>query len=213
MDKPFTLYAARGGGSAIVEAQLVLCGVDYTAEYFSWEALPNKALFAVNPLGEIPALRLQSGEILTETAAVTLWLGDQYPESGLVPLATDARRAQFLRRLIWLVAALYPTFTYGDHPERFVDSEAACRQLRTATDRRRSQLWKQLEQEIPHSAEWLCGGQMTAVDIFLAVMSCWRPRREWLARECPTLYRIARQLDGHPLLGPVWLANELVEYQ
>lgn len=199
------LYAAKGGGSAIVEALFALAGLDYEVRYSSWESLPDEQLLAVNPQGEIPALCLENGEILTETAAITLWLGDRFPDSGLVPPAGDPRRPLFLRRLVWLVASVYPTFTYADHPERFVKHEAGARQLRESTERRRRQLWQQLEREV--TTPWVCGPEMTAVDIFLAVMSCWRPRRQWFLRNCPKLGAIAQRVDGLEALQGVWRDN------
>ncbi|MFC6633885.1 glutathione S-transferase family protein [Microbulbifer taiwanensis] len=202
-----TLYAARGGGSAIVEALLTLTGQEYRVEYFSWEDLPNEELLAVNPLGEIPALRLDNGDLLTETAAITLWLGDRFPASKLVPPADDPVRVQFLRRLVWLVAAVYPTFTYGDHPERFVPDKTDAVQLRETTDLRRQALWRQLEKET--GGPWICGGRRTALDIFIAVMSCWRPRRQWFAAECPQLFAIAQRVDQLDTLKKVWSRNRL----
>jgi GST-like protein len=209
MKAPIILYGAKGGGSAIVEALLTLAGQEYRAKYFSWEQLPNAELLAINPLGEIPALQLADGTVLTETAAITLWLGDQFPQAGLVPALGDARRVQFLRQLIWLVAAVYPTFTYGDHPERYIDSEGGAQSLRRATDRRRAQLWQQLEQQLAPNTDWVCGDLFSALDIFIAVMSFWRPRREWFARECPKLFVIARRVDQIEALKPVWRNNGL----
>lgn len=204
-----TLYAAKGGGSTIVEALLTLAGQDYEVEYFSWETLPNEELLSINPLGEIPALLLPDGELLTETAAITLWLGDKFPEARLVPAAQDPQRSQFLRRLIWMVAAVYPTFTYGDHPERYVDSEAGAKSLRRATGRRRARLWQQFEAEIDPRADWVCGDRFSALDVFVAVMTHWYPRRDWFARECPKLFAIARRVDRMEPLAQVWRNNEL----
>lgn len=207
MGRQLTLYAAKGGGSTIVEALFALVELDCEIRYFSWDELPGEELLAVNPLGEIPALQFENGEILTETAAITLWLGDRFPTSGLVPSADDPRRAQFLRRLVWLVAAVYPTFTYGDHPERFVESRDGAAQLREATEQRRQNLWRQLEAEL--DGPWTCGAEITALDIFVAVMTCWRPRRQWFAAECPKLFTIAQRVDQLEVLHEVWRRNGL----
>lgn len=207
MTGQLTLYGARGGGSAIVEALFALAGIEYQVRYFSWEDLPDSELLAINPQGEIPALRLENGEILTETAAIALWIGDHFPESGLVPPAGGPCRNRFLHRLIWLVAAVYPTFTFSDHPRRFVPGDDGAQALYESTERRRQQLWRQFEAEL--DAPWACGEEMTAVDVFIAVMSCWRPRRAWFAQECPKLFAIARQVDKLTPLHRVWRDNEL----
>ncbi len=41
--------------------------------------------FAVNPLGMVPAVRVDSGELLIENPAVLLWFADQHPEAQLAP--------------------------------------------------------------------------------------------------------------------------------
>ena len=51
--------------------------------------------FAVNPMGQVPALRLDDGSILTENTAVLPYLADRFPASGLMPASGDERaRAQ-----------------------------------------------------------------------------------------------------------------------
>jgi len=45
---------------------------------------------AVNPLGMVPALRTDDGEVLTENAAILQYVADRFPGSGLAPPASDA---------------------------------------------------------------------------------------------------------------------------
>lgn len=207
---PLLLLGAKGGGSAIVEALLTLAGIGYDAEYLEWDQLrdPQGKLMALNPLCEIPTLRLPGGEVLTESAAIALWVGDQRPAAGLVPGAGDPRRTAFLRWLVWLVAAVYPTFTYGDHPERFVDGKKPGQQLRASTDARREEAWRQFEQAVT-PAPWLLGAELTALDVYLAVMVHWRPRVDWFRTHCPKLHAVAAQVAGLDALRPVWQRNEM----
>lgn len=39
----------------------------------------------VNPMGQVPVLRTDDGELLTENPVVLQYVADQYPESGLAP--------------------------------------------------------------------------------------------------------------------------------
>ncbi len=46
---------------------------------------------AINPLGLVPALRTDDGEILLENAAILQFIADRYPASGLAPAGGMAR--------------------------------------------------------------------------------------------------------------------------
>jgi glutathione S-transferase len=41
--------------------------------------------FAINPMGQVPVLRTDDGDVLTENAAVLQYVADQFPNSGLAP--------------------------------------------------------------------------------------------------------------------------------
>src|SRR3981189_479466 len=141
------LWMAQGWGSALAEAALTWVDEPYRRVEIGGEDADGWArLRQVNPLGQLPTLVLDGGTVLTESAAIMLWAGDRAPDSGLVPAADAPERARFLRFLMLLVTAIYPTFTYGDVPAKFVP-EAACDALRNSTDERRKSLWHVLEQE------------------------------------------------------------------
>jgi len=40
---------------------------------------------SVNPMGQVPALRTDNGELLTENPVVLQYVADQYPQSGMAP--------------------------------------------------------------------------------------------------------------------------------
>lgn len=123
-----TLYGRRGWGSTIVEAQLEWLGLDYTYEAVGdllRSAEARRTLAPVNPLAQVPTLVLANGQILTESAAITLYLADMTGRDDLVPPPDSEQRPEFLRWLIFLVANVYPTYTYADEPDRFVPDAAA----------------------------------------------------------------------------------------
>jgi len=55
---------------------------------------------AINPLGYVPALKLDDGMVLTENCAVLQYIADKYPEAGLAPPAADRIGRARLRQ--WL---------------------------------------------------------------------------------------------------------------
>jgi len=147
MPKPYRLYAASGGGSMIIEAAFAFTKLPLQVRNVEWSDLgwESRALKTMNPLGQVPTLVMPNGTILTESATMILHLADRQKGFALVPAATSPHRASFLRWLVFLAAAVYPTFTYGDVPERWVGTpkdRGAGQVLRASTDANRKVLLK-----------------------------------------------------------------------
>ena len=94
MTKPYKLYAAKGGGSMVVElafahAKVPVEIVDIDWKDVGWE---SKVLKNINPLGQVPTLILPDGSIVTESAAIVLHLSERVPQANLAPLANERAR-------------------------------------------------------------------------------------------------------------------------
>jgi GST-like protein len=204
----YKLYARSGWGSALVEAQLAWyalpCSIEQVDDLFASAAARQK-LAEVNPLAQIPTLVLPGGTVMTESAAITLHLADVTGSDELVPPPGDPLRPMFLRWLVFLVANLYPTFTYADDPSRFVPGEAAQKAFRDNVDAYARRLWGMVEQGA--IGPWFLGESFSALDIYVAVMTRWRPRRAWFSENCVRLHAIAAKADVEPRLGAVLLRN------
>ncbi len=204
----YRLYDCTGSGSTIVRAMLVQAGVAFEPETIDlWAAdgeRQRERLRAINPLAELPALRLPDGRVISESVAIALHLADIAPQAGLAPPLDHQDRVWFLRWLVFLGAAIYPTFTYGDYPARYVAAAMAGEQLRASTDARRQELWRVMDKAADATGPWfLTSTGPTAIDIFLAVMTQWRPRPAWFADHTPRLYRCALAVAAQPHLAPV----------
>ena len=185
------LLGCKGCGSTIVEAAFAHARVPLEYEEVDYGAgsPTRERLLEVNPLGQVPALVLPGGEVMTESLAIVHYLDDLAPRAGLVPPKGDPRRVAFLRWSTFLVAAVYPTFTFGDEPAKWVEDVRGAKQLRESTDRHRQAQWTRLE-EIA-GAPWFLGSTMTALDLYVAVMTRWRPGRKWFSGHTPRLLAIA----------------------
>lgn len=199
------LWATRGYGSSLAEAALMWVGEPYERIEIGEHDEPAwDRLHAINPLKQLPTLVLDDGTVLTESAAIMLWASDRKPDSGLVPQAGAPERAKFLRYLLLLVAAVYPTFTFGDVPTRWVP-ESASDALRHSTDERRKSLFRMMEQDA--QAPYFLGTAPSAIDLYLCVMTHWRPNRPWFEAECPRLFSIAKRMDVDARFEALWKEN------
>lgn len=212
----YRLYGRQGWGSALVEAQLAAYGLAFemveVGNLFS-SAEARAGLGALNPVAQVPTLLLPDGRVMTESAAITLHLADATGSGLFVPEAGAAERPAFLRWLVFLVANIYPCFTFADDPARFVAEESARQPFQDAVREHARRLWAAMEREA--GSPWFLGTRFSALDLFVAVMTHWhvgqRPEgfrpRDWLAGACPKLSAIARATDARAKIAPVLTAN------
>jgi GST-like protein len=206
------LYGRPGWGSAIIEAQLDWYGVDYDYQdvgnlFKSADA--RESLASVNPISQVPALELDDGTIMTESAAMTLLLAESTGSDALVPAPGDTDRPAFLRWLVFIVASIYPTYTYGDDVARFVDVESAQAGYREKVDAWAQRMYSVLEKDA--GAPWYLGERFSALDIYIAVLSGWRPGIAWFQENTPSLARVVAMTHALPRLAPCWARNKLAD--
>jgi len=201
------LLACKGCGSVIVEAAFALAGIPLEVEEVDYsEGSPTRErLLAVNPLGQVPALVLPDGSVMTESLAMLHYLNDLEPSVNLVPPPGDATRRAFYRWAVFTVAALYPTWTYGDDPKKWVADEEGAKMLRESTDAHRKALWRQVEAVA--GTPWFLGERMSALDLYLAAMTRWRPGILWFAKNAPKLTAIAKRATELPKVQPIIARN------
>lgn len=207
-NRSYVLYQAKGTGSTLAEACLHLAGAPYELVEVDYDRLgpTGDAIAHLNPLGQLPTLTLPDGSVMTESAAIALHLSEKFKRSGLAPSATDKDRPAFLRWLTFMVASIYPNFTYGDVPVRWVSAEVAQTQLRDSTNAYNQKLWKVVEAAVGNGP-WFLGKKFSVLDVYVCVMSHWRPGRAWFQENCPKLFAIATRADAYKPLQKIWNRN------
>jgi glutathione S-transferase len=76
----------------------------------------GSSFFAVNPKGYVPALVLDSGELLTEGAIIVQWVADQKPERKLAPKLGTPERRRFQEWLHFTATELHKGFGPVNNP-------------------------------------------------------------------------------------------------
>jgi glutathione S-transferase len=62
---------------------------------------------AINPMGKVPAI-VHRGVVVTEAAAICVYLADVFPQAGLAPKLDDPKRATYLRWFFFGVGCFEP---------------------------------------------------------------------------------------------------------
>jgi GST-like protein len=202
------LYGCRGCGSAVVEALLERSGLEfvYHEVKLSQRGPGTKALNAVNPLTQVPTLKLADGTVMTESAAIIVMLADSYPAARLLPPAADPRRALALRWIVFIAGNMYPAISVVDFPERWVKNDAARAELKDGAVERLKAYWTLLEQALK-PAPYLLGSEMTALDVYAAMLSRWEPGRAWVDEHCRQVASALALTEQDPIVARVWARN------
>jgi GST-like protein len=202
----YTLFGTKGSGSAAAEAALTLAAVPFrSVDAASWEPGPGRdELARVNPLCQIPTLKLADGSVLTESAAILIHLGLQHPASGLLP-ADSAARAQALRGLVYVAANCYAAIGIIDYPERWCadPDEATGKRIRAGATQRLHYLWEVFADTFP-ARPFLGGSHIGALDLLAAVVSKWSGSRKHLAKARPDFSALLARIENEPRVAPIF---------
>ena len=206
MDKAFTLFGAAGSGSVPVEAALTLLGLPFeVVEAPAWEkdATVQATIAKVNPMRQIPALVLPSGEIMTESAAILTWLADSHPESGLAPGLDDPKRPAFLRWMSFVSASIYSHYWLRDDPGRLAKTADAQDYLLRRSAKRIADCWGMMDAQVS-PGRYILGDTLTVLDLYVTVVSRFRPRRQTFYAHAPKMAAVVRRVDADPRLAALW---------
>ncbi|EFQ64243.1 MULTISPECIES: glutathione S-transferase N-terminal domain-containing protein [Pseudomonas] len=199
----YTLYGTDESGSCMIEIALQRCAVPWhRVDASSWQdGEGSDALARINPLKQIPTLVTPDGQVLTESAAILIHLGLEFPSSDLL----NGNRAQILRGLVYIAANCYSAIGIIDYPQRWLDSgnETLQAQLVTGTRRYLHQAWVIFADQFAGQL-FASSGQPNALGIMAAAVSRWDEAREALSALAPGFAQTLAQVDADPIVAPVF---------
>jgi GST-like protein len=200
----YVLYGEPNSGSFSTEAALREADAEFDILDFDLKKGEHlsPSYRAVNPTGKIPALKLPSGEIITETIAILLTIAERHPGANLLPPPASVQRASALRWIAFLGAEVYPMVEIVDYPERFMTDQKGAAELRERARERIRQRLLILERGI-EGDPWI-GREFSAADIYAAIVTRWFVGAEWRAANTPKIERLAKAVSERPKIAPVW---------
>jgi GST-like protein len=202
VDKPYVVYGQKGTGSVPVEAALLLLGECYEVV----ERGPAEDRPAGNPMQQVPVLVLPDGELMTESAAILIHLADSHPSARLAPALDDPRRPAFLRWMIYVSAQIYALVWVRDDPGRLAADEAHKSVILERTAERIAYCWRMMDAQV-NPGRYILGDDLSVLDLYVTVVSCWGPRRGRFDQEAPKMAGVVRRVDRDPRLMDLWSAR------
>jgi glutathione S-transferase len=162
------LYYSPGACSQAPHILLHEIGLEHDAKRVDLRAKTledGSDYLAVNPKGSVPAIQLDSGEVLTENAVILQYLGDRTSWPEVLPPMGEFRRYRVLELLNFVTTELHKRFSSlfsreaSDEFKQFVT-----RDLRKKLDWIDGRLG---------SGPFLMGKQLTLPDPYLFVIAGW----------------------------------------
>lgn len=201
----YKLYWATTTSAFVVEAVLAEAGIDYERIVLdrSKAEQHGAGYQAVNPLGQIPALILPSGTLMTESAACALYLAEAHPRCGLLPPPATDERAVVLRWLSFGQAQLYECHLREFYSERYTDDPAGVEPLRTNERRRFDRLLDFVEAEL-EPGPFLLGKTLSLAEVYIAMIVGWHSNVSALFARCPRIAAMVSAVRRRPALAPLW---------
>ena len=193
----YRLYARYGAGSMAVQVALEEAGAAYEVTWIARTPEAVESYRRVNPAGRIPALGLPGGAIMSESAAMLIYLAGAYPAAHLAPPLGTPAYAHFLQWLVSLSANLYETVLRYYYSERYSTGGAAAAadiKAQALSDYRRQLV--ALDKEL---RPYLLGETYSLADPYLYMLAGWYPQDvSALMKELPALARHARLIRERP---------------
>ena len=125
----------------------------------------------LNPAGRIPTLVCNKQSIF-ESSAICIHICELHPESGLIPLIGDPKRALFFQWLAFLNNTLQAELMVRYYPHRHTDDPSDIANIIIAQDKLIADALSIINEQLEHN-EFLLGDSLSACDYFLFMLAEW----------------------------------------
>ena len=162
------LYYAPGACSLSPHIALLEAGLPYDLVKVDLRAkkLENgDDYLKINPKGQVPALALDSGELITEGPVIVQMIADKVPAKNLAPARESAERYKLQEWLTYINGELHKNIGPLFNPALSDEAKAVFK------DRAMGK-FKYLDSQLA-GREYLMGKQFTVADAYLFVMLRW----------------------------------------
>ena len=191
-----TLFVAPDACSFGAHVVLKELGIPHRIEIVKLRT-PDSAINRVNPLGRVPALQTDSGEVITENGAILPYLADLKPEAGLIAPAGSVERAKIQEWIGFLNSEVHGTFRSVNRPELYHPDIEEHAKIKAHTLPRLLEYLKIIDRRL-EGKTWLVGDRFTIADAYLGVFWTWLSRRGFDLTAYPNIVAFGKRFDARP---------------
>lgn len=162
------LYSKAGACSLSPHIILRECGLDFTqvnVDLASKQTERGEDYRQINPKGQVPALELDDGTLLTEGPAIVQYLADLKPDRQLLAPTGSLTRYHTLEWLNYIATELHKGFSPLFRPDT---PDAYKAQQRQALESKFRYINSELQDK-----QWLVGTRFSVADAYLFVVARW----------------------------------------
>ena len=171
--------------------------------------IPNKKTadggdyYKVNPKGYVPALQLDSGEVLTEVGVICQYLADQKPDSGLVAKAGTMERYHQMEAINFAATEAHKQIGALFNPKMTPEAK----EIQGGNiDRRLTTLEKALE-----GKQFIMGDKFTVPDAYLFTVLNWTNPPKYDLGKFPNIKAFMGRVGARPKVQETLKAEGLVK--
>jgi glutathione S-transferase len=201
------LYYSPGACSQAPHILLHEIGLDHDAARVNLKSKTlddGNSYLTINPKGAVPALELDSGDVLTENAVILQFLGDRSSVGEVLPSLGQFRRYRVLEWVNFITTELHKSFAPLFKPDAADETK---RFFREQIARKLDYVDEQLG-----SGPFLCGDELTIADLYLFVISSWTDKMIGL-NNWPNLIAFRERMLERPSVRHVLRFEGLLEEQ
>lgn len=157
----------------------------------------------LNGKGYVPALELDSGEVLTEGPVIVQYIADQQPAAGIAPAAGTIERYHLQEWLNFITSELHKAMGSMFNPAQTPEWKDS---VKATLSKRLDWLSKQLE-----GKQYVMGDKFSVADGYLFTILGWAPHVGFDLGRWPVIQQYAARVGRRPKVIEAMKAEGLVK--
>jgi len=198
----YTLYFSTGTASFAPQMLLAEANVPHQLVEIDIASGAHRSaeFLSINPTGKIPALRLPNGDILSESAAICIYLADIHKISDAAPELNDPDRPKFLMSLLYLATSVQDQFKRFYYPERYSKDPRHAPGIKSKSLELVELALEPVEVLLGECGPFHLGQRSSVADTYLLMLISWHPQQGELFSRFPNIARCCALVSNRDVI-------------